>query len=144
MAPSAGLVSPPKVVLDTNAFVSAMLFEGVSSRLVPLWQSQKILVLLSRPILDEYLRVLSYPKFNLTDREIKSVIEDELLPFVHIVSQPTLKGIPFLKDASDRKFLACAREGKADYLVSGDKELLAQHHIGKTLILTPSEFLVLS
>ena len=61
-----------RVVLDTNALVSALLFSGVSSKLVSLWQNGSIAPLLSREILDEYLRVLSYPKFALSEKEIKS------------------------------------------------------------------------
>ena len=55
-----------RVVLDTNVLISALLFSGVASDLVPLWQKEKITVLLSREILEEYLRVLAYPKFQLT------------------------------------------------------------------------------
>ncbi|MGH7782307.1 MAG: putative toxin-antitoxin system toxin component, PIN family, partial [Candidatus Binatia bacterium] len=50
-----------RVVLDTNAVVSALLFSGISSELVSLWQKGLITLLLSREILDEYLRVFSYP-----------------------------------------------------------------------------------
>ena len=52
-----------RVVLDTNVVVSALLFTGISSKLVPLWQGGVITALVSRNILEEYLRVLSYPKF---------------------------------------------------------------------------------
>lgn len=140
MTPSAG-PAVPRVVLDTNVFVSAALFGGTSSRLVPLWQSRRFLFLISRPILEEYLRVLSYPKFDLSDREVKEVVEEELLPFVEVIRQPAMRGIPFLKDPQDRKFLACARAGRADYLLTGDKELLAQTRLGKTLIVSPADYL---
>ena len=66
-----------RVVLDTNALVSALLFSGISSKLVSLWQNGLITPLLSREILDEYLRVLSYPKFALS--------EEEILPFAEVV-----------------------------------------------------------
>ena len=59
-----------RVVLDTNAVVSALLFSGVSSKLVSLWQKDLIMLLLSREILDEYLRVFSYP--NLSFRKKRS------------------------------------------------------------------------
>jgi putative PIN family toxin of toxin-antitoxin system len=65
-----------RVVLDTNAVVSALLFSGVSSKLVSLWQEGLITPLLSRQILDEYLRVLSYPKFALSEEEIKELIQE--------------------------------------------------------------------
>lgn len=141
MMQSAGPAAPPRVVLDTNVFLSAVLFSGPTSRLVSLWQARRFTPLLSRPILEEYLRVLSYPKFELSEREVKSVIQEELLPFFETISKVSLRGIPFLKDPSDRKFLACARSGKADYLVTGDQVLLAQKRVASSLIITPGEFL---
>lgn len=74
-----------RVVLDTNTLISALLFSGTASRLVPLWQSRRITVLLSGAILQEYLRVLTYPKFHLSDHEVRGLIEEELLPFVETV-----------------------------------------------------------
>lgn len=136
--PEAG---PPRLVIDTNVFVSALLFKGVASRLVPLWQSGRIVYLLSRPILEEYLRVLAYPKFSLTEREIKGLIEGDLLPYVETIQDPALRGIPYLKDPSDQKFLALAKTGKANYLLSGDKVLLEVKQIAQATILSPGDFL---
>ena len=68
-----------RVVLDTNAVVSALLFSGVSSKLVSLWENGSITPLLSREILDEYLQVLSYPKFQLSEEEVKELIQEEIL-----------------------------------------------------------------
>lgn len=136
-----GAVPLPRVVFDTKALVSALLFKGISSRLVPLWQSRRLLFLLSRPILDEYLRTLAYPKFNLIENEIRFLIEEEVLPYVEVISIKSGLEVPFLKDTSDRKFLECVRQGKANYLVTGDKEFLSLKRVGKTLILPPAEFL---
>ena len=69
-----------RVVIDTNAFISAVLFEGLTSALLPLWQQRKIRILLSPEILEEYLRVLAYPKFKLSKKEIHFIINRELLP----------------------------------------------------------------
>ncbi len=59
-----------RVVLDTNVLVSALLFTGISSELVSLWRKNAITVLLSRDILEEYLRVFGYPKFQFSEAEI--------------------------------------------------------------------------
>ena len=69
-----------RVVIDTNAFISAVLFEGPTSALLTLWQTHKLRILVSAEILDEYLRVLTYP-IKLTKREIHSVMNRELLPY---------------------------------------------------------------
>ncbi len=129
-----------RVVLDTNVLISALLFTGISSDLVPLWQKATITVLLSREILDEYLRVLAYPKFQLSEGEIKSLIEEELLPFVQVIKPGTRIRV-VERDPSDNKFLECAVAGKADVLISGDKALLAIRHYRRVRIQTPSRFL---
>lgn len=132
---------PPRVVLDTNVLLPSLLFEGITNRLVDLWQSGTITILVIRPILEEYIRALSYPKFNLTEKEIKAIVEEELLPYVKTISTFSLAGIPFLKDPDDRKFLACAKAGRSDYLLSGDKVLLSLKRFGSTAILKPGDFL---
>ncbi len=129
-----------KAVLDTNVFVSALLFEGISSQLLPLWKNQTFTYLLSRSILDEYLRVLAYSKFKLSEDEIKYFIEEELLPFVEIIPEKQVK-VPSLTDPDDEKFLQLANLGKADYLISGDKILLEVKKYKGCQIINPSEFL---
>lgn len=129
-----------RVVLDTNVLVSALLFTGVASEIVPLWQKEAITVLLSREILDEYLRVLAYPKFQLSEEEIKSALKEGFLPFVQVIKPGTRIHVA-KRDPSDDKFLECAVAGKADVVISGDKELLAIRHYRGVRIQTPSQFL---
>lgn len=130
----------PRAVLDTNVFISAVLFGGVSSKLVSLWQKGAFVYLVSRPILDEYVRVLAYPKFDLTPREIEALIEVELLPFVQVVPDKTVR-VPSCRDKDDEKFLRASLIGRADFLVSGDLDLLALKGVGKLRLMTPAEFL---
>lgn len=112
-----------RTVLDTNIFISALLFEGAASRLVDLWKQGEIIPLVSREILQEIVKVLAYPKFDLAEEEIKSVINEDILPYVEIIkiTRP-IKGI--CPDPGDDIFLACAINGKADAIVSGDRHLL--------------------
>jgi len=135
-----GQESLTRIVLDTNGLVSALLFAGVSSRLVPLWQGGSVQLLISREILDEYLRVLAYPKFQLNSAEIKGLIEGELLPFVEIVRRTSRLKV-LKQDPSDNKFLECAVAGGADVLISGDKALLALRDFRKIKVQSPAEFL---
>lgn len=134
---------PIKAVLDTNVVVSALLFQGLTARLVNLWQRGTLKLLISGPIVEEYLRVFSYSKFDLTEKEIKALLHEEILLYAETVTKCSLSGIPFLQDPHDRKFLACAKAGKAAYLITGDKELLDLGSLGKTRILNPAEFLKL-
>lgn len=129
-----------RVVLDTNTVVSALLFAGTASRLVPLWQSGRITVLLSGAILEEYLRVLAYPKFRLTEQEIRALIAEQVLPFTETVTKPRRLRVS-CRDPHDRKCLECAVGGRAYYLITGDQDLL---ELGRPLgvtILTVGEFL---
>jgi putative PIN family toxin of toxin-antitoxin system len=129
-----------RVVLDTNAVVSALLFSGVSSKLVLLWQNGLITPLLSRAILDEYLRVLSYPKFELSEMVIKELIQEELLPFTEVV-RPKRRLRVVRRDPSDNKFLECAVAGKASVIISGDKDLLSLSRYRQVRIQSPAQFL---
>ncbi len=129
-----------RVVLDTNVVVSALLFTGISSKLVPLWEGGGITALVSRGILEEYLRVLSYPKFKLSEGDIKGLIQEELLPYVDVV-KPWRRLRAVDRDPSDDKFVECAVAGKARVIISGDKDLLSIGRYRKILIQSPAQFL---
>jgi putative PIN family toxin of toxin-antitoxin system len=129
-----------RVVLDTNTIISALLFSGTASRLVPLWQSRRITVLLSKAILQEYLRVLTYPKFHLSDQEIRGLIEEELLPFVETV-RVRKHCVAVRRDPEDNKFLECAVAGQAEHLVTGDHDLLELGAYRGVTVLRVGDFL---
>lgn len=129
-----------RAVLDTNVVVSALLFSGPPSRLISAWQSGRLSPVVSAPILDEYIRVLAYPKFKLTNTEIRGLLEEELIPFIETVTAvPT--NIPDLRDPDDAKFIACAVAVGVRWLVSGDDDLLSLHHVESVDILSVTAFL---
>ena len=112
-----------RVVIDTNVLVSALLFNGTPGELITLWKEKRIEPVCSKDIIDEYLRVLAYPKFNLTDIEIDYLLSVEILPWFHPVFVPD--GKPYIKnDPRDDIFIWCAIEGKAHVIISGDNHLL--------------------
>lgn len=129
-----------RVVLDTNTLVSALLFSGTASRLVSLWQSHRITVLVSKAILQEYLRVLAYPKFQLSAPEIKRLIAEEVLPFIETVRVRRHLAV-VRRDPDDNRFVECAVAGRAGYLVTGDQDLRELGSYGGVTILTVGEFL---
>lgn len=129
-----------RVVLDTNILVSALLFRGEVSRLAGLWKNGKIVPLISQATFKEFRDVLAYPKFSLTEKEIKTIIEDEILPFFEVVSvQEEISGS--CRDADDNKFLACAVSAAADYIVSGDKDLCDMRMYKSIKVIKVSDFL---
>ena len=129
-----------KVVLDTNVFVSGLLFGGLPAKLITLFQEGKFIPLLSKEILEEYISVLSYPKFQLNKNIIKEIIELELLPFVEIVCLKNKVAL-ITEDPSDDKFLECGIDGNADYIISGDSHLLKVGNYKNVSIIKARTFL---
>ena len=135
-----GEVEITRIVIDTNVVVSALLFGGVPGKLVSFWKTGRIRVLASKEMIEEYLRVLAYPKFELSEEEINYLLYQEILPYFEIVRT---KPGPMIveEDPSDDMFIRCAEAGKANKILSGDQHLLNLKSYGKIKILTPSQFL---
>jgi putative PIN family toxin of toxin-antitoxin system len=128
-----------KVVLDTNVLVSALLFKGVPGKLIECWKQGQIIPLASRDIIDEFIRVLSYPKFKLTEEEISFLLHKEILPWFEVITVKKHK--PYVvADPDDDKFIWCALAGSADYIISGDEHLLNLNS-SPVKVLSPSQFL---
>lgn len=137
-----GSVKVKSVVVDTNVLVSALLFGGVPGKLIPLWKRRMIRPMASREIIEEYLRVFAYPKFQLSEEEITFLLHYEILPYFEILrikEGPTL----VVRDASDDKFIRCAQASGARMIISGDQHLLKLSPYGQIRILSPSDFLAL-
>jgi predicted nucleic acid-binding protein len=62
-----------------------LLFGGTPGKLICLWQSDVIKPVASQEIVDEYIRVLTYPKFKLSEEEINYLLYQEILPFFEII-----------------------------------------------------------
>lgn len=121
-----------RVVFDTNTVVSALLFErGQLSWLRDHWRSGEVISLVSRPTIDELIRVLAYPKFDLNKAEIEALLAD-YLPFTRAVTAPSTPKSPKCSDINDQMFVDLAIQGQADILVTGDGALLAMD-IGITI-----------
>ena len=131
-----------KVVLDTNVVLSALLFEGATSRIHTKWKNKEVLPLANGAIIKEYARGLAYKKFSLTPEEIAGIFEEEIFPYFSIIPT-TLKKVPFPPDdPDDVPFLYAAIDGNAKFLISGDIHLLLDLQ-GKYpfSIVSPAEFL---
>jgi len=114
-----------RVVFDTNTVISALLFEhGQLSWLRDHWRSNDIVMLVSRPTVEELIRVLTYPKFDLDKVEIEALLAD-YLPFTEAVAVSSRSQSPQCRDIDDQMFVELAIQGRADVLVTGDRALLA-------------------
>jgi len=133
-------LTKPRVVLDTNIFISGFFWKGSPAKIIKLWQQEKIIVFLSPGILAEIILVLK--RFNLKNSQIKK--------FKFLLENNSFKIIPKKKtrvcsDPKDNKFLALSWEVKADYLITGDKKhLLPLKTFKTTNIVTPQQFLKLT
>jgi putative PIN family toxin of toxin-antitoxin system len=110
----------PSVVLDTNVIVSAHLKEeGLERFVLDLALARKLKVFLSEEILGEYEGVLARPAFKLSPAKVAASLR--LLEKAATLVYPE-KRITAAKDPDDNKFLECAAESQADYLVTGNKK----------------------
>jgi putative PIN family toxin of toxin-antitoxin system len=132
----------PRVVLDTNVVLSALVFgKGVTAGLRLAWQAARFVPLLSTETAGELVRVLAYPKFRLSADEQHELLAD-YLPFAKVVRVPQERPqVPNCRDPADMPFLYLAAAGRADALVTGDADLLALAGLGPCPILAPEAFL---
>lgn len=128
-----------RFVLDTNVLVSIALSGSRLGSLVEYWQQGPGRLLISLPIFEEYLRVLTYPKFRLSLEEVRRLLEREIRPYAELV-RVTSRIHEVASDPSDDKFLACAVDGRADWIVTGDRHLLALENFRGIQIGTPAQF----
>ena len=133
---------PPRVVIDTNLVLSAQVFLG--GRLTPLrlaWQGKRVQPLVSQATAAELIRALAYPKFKLAGQEQEELLAD-YFPYCKTVRIPAPPPrTPPCRDAFDVIFLELALAGKADALVTGDKDLLALAGALACPILSADQFL---
>ena len=127
-----------RATVDTNVWISALHSpHGKPRRLLEALRDKAYVHLTSLAILSELTRVLrSY--FSYSDEEAYFWYNEigSLSEIVH----PMVR-IEITDDPDDDKFLECAVSGGADYLVSGDSDLLRLAKYGRIRILTAAEFL---
>lgn len=135
-------VNRPRVVFDTNLVLSALVF--AQGRLTPLrlaWQNQRIQPLVSKNTAAELIRVLKYPKFKLSADDQQELLAD-YLPYCLSINIPNPPpATPDCRDAFDLPFLQLSVAGQADFLVTGDQDLLTLADGFVCPILTAEQFL---
>ena len=129
-----------RFVFDTNVLVSTVLVPNGKAQQAFIKADQNGYYLLSAATLEEPRDVLYREKFDkyLTNAERTRFLADLL---EKSTVTPITESITVCRDPDDDKFLELAVSGNADYLVSGDDDLLALHPFQKIPILRPAEFL---
>lgn len=129
-----------RILLDTNVYVSAILFNGKPRLILEDIIEEKINAFMSNEILKELEDTLSKPKFKLTNDFIQIVIL-EVRDITRLTNPTPLKNYLDLRDRDDYHILEAAYSAKVDYLITGDKDLLSLKKIREFKIVTPEEYL---
>jgi uncharacterized protein len=114
-----------RVILDTNIWVSGFAYPAsVPGRILQVWRMGGLSVMLSHYILDEIAQVLPrLPRHGLSSADIRNLVDSMVL--MAEVVEPTLRAVDAVRDAKDQPILDLLVSTKADYLITGDKDLLA-------------------
>ena len=134
-----------RVVLDTNLFVSSVLVKsGLPAQALQAWRERKFVLLVSPAIVAEIRHTLNYDrirrKYRITDEDIGDLIllleKNGLL----VDGLADTSGV-IPDDPDDERILACAIDGQADLIVSGDRHLLDLESYADIPIITARDFL---
>lgn len=128
-----------RLVLDTNILLSALLTRGTPPDLLyQAWRQGDFELVSSAAQIEEVTRVLDYPHLRERVRSAEvAILVDGLKTLTTLAEY--LPDIQVSRDADDDKILATALAGQADYLVSGDKDLLCLPETCGVKIVTPRD-----
>jgi len=126
-----------RIVIDTNIIASAIFFGGKPKTLIDLLLKQKICSYVTLEIIEEYQKTINY-LFDKYNKE-PIVCLDHIISASNIIDSTSKYEI--CRDHDDDKFINCAIDSKAMYIVSGDNDLLDIKKYKNIEILTVSDFL---
>ena len=129
-----------RIAIDTNVLVSALVFSSSNCMEAVTFAQQQGIILTSLDVLSELSNVLNREKF---DRYLTREIRDDFLTSLALASEiiPIIEKVSVCRDPKDDKFLELIVNGKAEFLITGDQDLLALHPFRDTAILTVQDFL---
>lgn len=125
-----------RVLLDTNVLISAILFGGIPNEAFRRGLAGEFELVTGRALLDELERTLR-ERFDLP-AEAASFVRGDLELAAEVVAPSRVD--PVSRDPDDDIVLAIAREGRVDYIVTGDRDLLSLGRYEGIAIVTPKEF----
>jgi putative PIN family toxin of toxin-antitoxin system len=130
-----------RLVLDTNVLVSAFLWEGIPGRLIELAGEKEIDLYTSRVLLAELSEVLHRKKFTKPVQATGLTAAEIVKHYQRLAHRVTVRQLiqRISRDADDDQVLACAMAAKADFIVSGDKDLLTLKVFREIPIVTAAE-----
>jgi len=128
-----------RIIIDTNLWISFLITKDFA-KLDEIIFSQKGILIFSKELLDEFLEVARRPKFRrfFSSSDIEELLEtiDEFAVFIKVQTK-----IEVCRDPKDNFLLSLAIDGEADFLLTGDNDLLDLTKFGNTSIINISNFL---
>ena len=126
-----------KIVVDTNVIISGVFFGGDPGKLIKAIVSSDVTACATTEIVDEYLEIVN----EMIARKQGKLNANLLLPLINsleMIEQKTQ--VKISRDPDDDKFIECAKDAKALYIVSGDNDLLVIKEYEGIKIITAKEF----
>jgi putative PIN family toxin of toxin-antitoxin system len=115
-----------RVVLDTNTVISGLFWRGRPFEVLELMRSGKIKVYTSEAIREELLDVLQRPKFSqklaLLNSSAQEVV-NRFISWVEVIEVGEVAKV-VASDPDDDQIIACAKLANADFIISGDADIL--------------------
>jgi len=132
-------IKKKRIILDTNLWISFLITKDLSKLDKQIFTGEKILIF-SQELLNEFITVVSRPKFKkyFSQEDIIEILDiiDQQAEFVEVRSD-----IKKCRDEKDNFLLSLAVDGNADFLITGDEDLLELKEIEKTQIVTINQYL---
>ena len=127
-----------RVILDTNLWISYLISRRLG-RIDELFERENLVLIFSEELLEEFIEVSGRPKFRkyFSASRVEELLDlfDEIGEIIYVTSE-----VGICRDPKDNFLLALAKDGNADFLVTGDGDLLDIKNFESTKILAYSAF----
>jgi uncharacterized protein len=132
-----------RVVVDTNVWISALLWGGQPDRISQLAELKQIKAISSEEIFTEFSEILQKAKFQKRLNQLGFTADEVTIMAKRLMTFVVIEEIlvPELRDPKDQMILATAIAGNANVIISGDKDLLTLHSFRDISVFSPFEFL---
>ena len=128
---------PPRIVNDTNVWLSALYFLGKPARIVHLIEEKNLISITSHAILNELTEKM------IVNFQTPAFAANGTVSYIQSISElVSLQGRNFgLRDRADNMVLETAIVGECSFLITGDNDLLTLREYERLQVVTPSQFL---
>lgn len=126
-----------KIVVDTNVLISGVFFGGIPGKVIEAIVNEKVIACATEEIIDEYVEIIERMILDKQGKLNIDLLNTLINSFELIISE---SNIDVSRDPDDNKFIECAIDGKALYIVSGDEDLLVLKHYNNIQIITAKQF----